>query len=143
MKKLSVSKALIGLFVVLAVGIGFAACEIGTYEWETSSNTYSIELASGGKATYTATPRTGSNNVTKYEGDYTVSGSIITITWTSGSYNGTATPNWKNITAIYKLEGKSLIQQNTGGTKKSVDNEAIELELANDLSAEELEALGL
>ncbi|GHV50694.1 hypothetical protein AGMMS49579_04680 [Spirochaetia bacterium] len=47
-----------------------------------------------------------------------------------------------NHTAIYRLEGTSLISV-SGVTNKSVDNEAIELELADDLSAEELEALGL
>ncbi|GHV53103.1 hypothetical protein AGMMS49579_11330 [Spirochaetia bacterium] len=142
MKKLSVSKALIGLFLVLAVGIGFAACEIGTYEVDSGYGKTSIELASGGKATYTEKDTAGVTQETR-EGTYTVSGDLIVITWTSQKTGNplTATPNYPENGEVYRLVGKVLYQEGSGLLKKSVDNEAIELEL--DLSAEELEALGL
>ncbi|GHV55306.1 hypothetical protein AGMMS49579_17820 [Spirochaetia bacterium] len=139
MKKLSVSKALIGLFVVLAVGMAFTACEIGTYDWDDGTTKYSIELGSDGKATYYEITVTSE---TMREGTYGVSGGLIVITWTKETVDGAVTPNYKENTDVYRRVGNALYKENgSSAFTKSVDNEAIELEL--DLSAEELEALGL
>ncbi|GHV53685.1 hypothetical protein AGMMS49579_12880 [Spirochaetia bacterium] len=150
MKKLSISRALIGLFVVLAVGIGLAACEVGTYEQVeddgTTKTTKVIKLEPGNKATSTVTEAHSSGgsiiSIITMTGTYIVNGDIIVITWTS-STSGSGSPVTINKTEIFRLVGTSLIDQTGLTKKKSVGNEIIELELANDLSAEELEALGL
>ncbi|GHV50259.1 hypothetical protein AGMMS49579_03560 [Spirochaetia bacterium] len=147
MKKLSISKALIGLFVVLAVGIGLAACYDGEY---TGSGTGS--LTPSGKLTLS-----GGNHFKaeyKYWGyDYKEEGSYKSVTLlgvTTLSFTADTKSAGGDPYPIYYFNGKSYVFDNNkigSYWGKSVDGEegvAGDFEVIFDgLSAEELEALGL
>ncbi|GHT53470.1 hypothetical protein FACS1894106_4350 [Spirochaetia bacterium] len=75
MKKLSISKAIIGLFVVLAVGIGFAACEVGEYVLEEAEVT----------GAWAPTDTTGTRELTKIVVKLE-SGKKVTVTKTITSF---------------------------------------------------------
>ncbi|GHT68027.1 hypothetical protein FACS1894110_14660 [Spirochaetia bacterium] len=145
MKKLSVSKALIGLFVVLAVGIGLAACYDGEYTWtgaELQSITDAKLTLSGGEK-WEGSYKIGSTEY-KANGTYkatTVAGyTFVTLTATGGDEG--AKDFFED---VYTFSDGTLSSGSSSWKKKSVDGDEAEIEVILDdgLSAEELEALGL
>ncbi|GHV58976.1 hypothetical protein AGMMS49579_26590 [Spirochaetia bacterium] len=124
MKKLSVSKALMGLFVVLAVGIGLAACEFGDYELTEEEDgiksTYKLTLSSPDKYKFTVTA-SGSGIPQSVldamsftdEGTYTRKGSKFTFKSDKGN---------REFSGELSADGKTLKMSGGGDLKKkSVD----------------------
>ncbi|GHV59619.1 hypothetical protein AGMMS49579_27150 [Spirochaetia bacterium] len=156
MKKLSVSKALIGLFVVLAVGIGLAACYDGTYTG--SSDGEKIVLESGNKytATYYAQTSDGYKLFTE-KGSYKIGTFIFgfaDITFTKDSISPAASTMYSSsdrnglVSGIFNSNTNTISGTNVGNSsnfeKKSADGTGAVFEVELDgLSAEELEELGL
>ncbi|GHT53187.1 hypothetical protein FACS1894106_3690 [Spirochaetia bacterium] len=137
---------LIGALMMTALVL--AGCEIGEYEFDYTPYSGAfvrhdvLKLEKGGNVTLTRTETPGDTKI--WSGTYEKKWNIITVTLTSYTLNGGRRTSLTQANVLkfkYRLEGNSLIQVDWG--KKSIDNEAvIELELADDFSAEELEALG-
>ncbi|GHT69631.1 hypothetical protein FACS1894110_19470 [Spirochaetia bacterium] len=141
MKKLSVSKALIGLFVVLAVGIGLAACYDGVYEGDSSggSGHYKVTLEPGSK--YTA-EETWSGTTYKTTGTYEVK-SILGIQYIDFTAE-TKDHAFYYFSGSYLFDG-TTISVGAGLKKKTIeaDGALIELYFSSDLSDLERTELGL
>ncbi|GHT53189.1 hypothetical protein FACS1894106_3700 [Spirochaetia bacterium] len=146
------SKVILGMLAMaLAFGFVLAGCAVGEYEHESvnfaGNFTEVIKLESGGTATYTSTfvtayPVEYPSETITMSGTYKVSGTLITITWTSCSTNGVAVKGTFSRTAIYRLKDGQLETVSSGYTKKSVASEdtVIAVEFAEDFDFSVFEA---
>ncbi|GHV57376.1 hypothetical protein AGMMS49579_23150 [Spirochaetia bacterium] len=132
MKKLSISKALIGLFVVLAIGIGLAACEVGEYEDLSERNGFTgkrtFKLETGNEWSYVGT----GDYLGAASGTYEVKSQTITFKVTSPTNSQftkdevfTGSVNGNTLTIVKGGENWQL-------TKKSAAGEVFQLEFADD-----------
>ncbi|GHV57378.1 hypothetical protein AGMMS49579_23160 [Spirochaetia bacterium] len=131
MKKFQISRALIGLFVVLAVGIGLAACDTGEYKDLSSTPgvtvTRTLKLESGNKWSFTQTLPvvvSASGSYTKKE--QTISFKVDAVT--NGMY-----AQLPDVGGVFVgIVNGNTISTTIGLFTKSVTGEEIRLEFADD-----------
>ncbi|GHV57379.1 hypothetical protein AGMMS49579_23170 [Spirochaetia bacterium] len=145
MKKFQISRALIGLFVVLAVGIGLAACDVGDYENlakddadDTSTTTLSIKAGNEWEITQTPSSK-------KASGTYEIKGQTYVFTVKKTDAGFVFYPDSSVLTVGDKFTGQkagnSFIIGSQFYTKSAADEGiVVQLEFADDAARSEFDA---